>query len=272
MPKIRVNGTELYYEDTGGSSKETIFFSAGVFGSSRIFDDQIGALSGRYRCVVYDHRGQGESEITQSGYDMETLSEDAAFLIQALDCAPVHFVGLSMGGFVGLRLGSRRQNLLKSLILLNSSSDMEIEQIANHYKSIDRTLKWFGSKRAASQIASVLFGKSFLNNPIHKSRLEEAEKMFGIAQRDGTRRLITSVCERRSVYEEINRITVPVLVVAGDEDVLIPLEQTKRIHHQIADSKYVLLDQTGHYSVIEKPDTISNLIQVFLNGLRQFQS
>ncbi len=72
MPKIRVNGANLYYEDTGGQGKETIVFSHGVLFNCHQFDAQVAALSERYRCIAYDHRGQGQSEVTKDGYDMET--------------------------------------------------------------------------------------------------------------------------------------------------------------------------------------------------------
>ncbi len=58
-----------------------------------MFDAQVEALRGSYRCITFDFRGQGKSEITAAGYDMDTLAEDAAPLIEALDCAPCHFAG-----------------------------------------------------------------------------------------------------------------------------------------------------------------------------------
>src|SRR5215470_17977675 len=125
MPKIRVNGAELYYEDTGGQSKGTIIFAHGFLFSCRMFDGQVGALKDRYRCIAYDFRGQGQSEVTADGYDMETLYEDATALIEALNAAPCHFVGLSMGGFIGLRLAARRPALIRSLTLMNTGARRE---------------------------------------------------------------------------------------------------------------------------------------------------
>lgn len=87
-----------------------LFFSHGLLMSCRMFDDQVAHFQDRYRCIVYDHRGQGQSEVTANGYDMETVYADAAALITALDAAPCHFVGLSMGGFVGMRLAAAAPN------------------------------------------------------------------------------------------------------------------------------------------------------------------
>src|SRR5687767_15139624 len=102
MPRIRVNETDLFYEDTGKGS-ETIVFSHGLMMNHLMFEDQINYFKSRYRCISYNHRGQGQSETPRRYYDMETIYEDGVALIEALDAAPCHFVGLSMGGFVGMR-------------------------------------------------------------------------------------------------------------------------------------------------------------------------
>ena len=124
MPTLQVNGAELFYDERGSGS-ETVVFAHGLLFDGRMFDAQVAALSGRFRCLTFDFRGQGRSAVTPDGYDMDTLADDAAALIEALGASPCHFVGLSMGGFVGLRLASRRPELLRSLALVDSSADPE---------------------------------------------------------------------------------------------------------------------------------------------------
>ena len=130
MPKLAVNGVELDYIDVGEGA-ETILFSHGFLMSKDLFAPQIAALKDRYRCVAYDHRGQAQSEVTASGYDMDTVAEDAAALIEALEIGPCHIVGLSMGGFVGMRLGARRPDLVRSLVLLDTSARVDPERLKN---------------------------------------------------------------------------------------------------------------------------------------------
>ena len=116
MPMLRVNGTELYYEDTGGRGP-AILFSHGLFWDTSLFAPQIAALKSQYRCIAYDHRGQGRSaESDLRAIDMDTLFADAVALIEALDLKPVHVCGLSMGGFIAMRLGARRPDLVRSLL------------------------------------------------------------------------------------------------------------------------------------------------------------
>jgi 3-oxoadipate enol-lactonase len=134
MPMLRVNGTELYYEDTGGRG-QAILFSHGLFWDTSLFAPQIAALKSRYRCVAYDHRGQGRSaESDLRAIDMDTLFADAVALIEALDLKPVHVCGLSMGGFVAMRLGARRPDLVRSLLLLDTSADPEPPKNAPKYR------------------------------------------------------------------------------------------------------------------------------------------
>ncbi len=109
MPDVDLNGAHIHFTDTGGAG-EAIVFSHGLLLNGTMFDEQVTHLRANYRCITFDHRGQGLSGVTRHGYDMDTLTADAAALIGHLDIAPCHFVGLSMGGFVGMRLAARNRN------------------------------------------------------------------------------------------------------------------------------------------------------------------
>src|SRR5205807_6247149 len=97
MPTLSVNGARLYYEDSGGDG-EPVLFAHGLLWSCRMFDAQVAALSASgFRCVSFDFRGQGQSEVTETGYDLDSLADDAVALSEQLYLGAVHFVGLSMG-------------------------------------------------------------------------------------------------------------------------------------------------------------------------------
>ena len=164
MPNINVNGVNLHYTDTGGGGA-AIVFSHGLIMSGKMFSAQIERLKGRYRCITYDHRGQGGSQVTDSGYDMDTLTDDAVALINELGIAPCHFVGLSMGGFVGMRLASRHPQLVRSLALLETSADEEPEENAPKYRMLNFVARWFGLGLVVGKVMPILFGKTFMSDP-----------------------------------------------------------------------------------------------------------
>jgi len=87
-----------------------------------MFAAQVAEFSKQYRVIAYDHRGQGNSEV-KGPYDMDTVALDAVELIRSLVGGPVHFIGLSMGGFVGIRLAARHPELIKSLALLETCAN-----------------------------------------------------------------------------------------------------------------------------------------------------
>ncbi len=266
MSRIRVNGVEISYEEQGTGS-ETIFFSHGLLWSCRMFDDQIALLKESYRCVAFDHRGQGQSEVTRGGYDMETLAEDAAALIEALGGAPCHFLGLSMGGFVGLRLAARRPELIKSLLLLETSAGPEPVENRARYKQLNFIARWVSLGVVSKQVMKVMFGQKFLNDPARAEQRREWQRRLVRNHRIGITRATTGVITRQDVYEEIEKIRVPTLILVGDQDVATPLAHAQRLHEGIAGSQLVIIPGAGHTSTVEEPAAVNAAISHFLGKL-----
>src|SRR6266853_6239248 len=131
MPTIKVNGVNLFYKESG-SGPETIVFSHGLLMDHTMLEPQRAAFEKQYRVIAYDHRAQGQSQDPGRGYDMSSLADDAAMLIRGLNAVPCHFAGLSMGGFVGMRLASHHPDLIRTLTLINTTATRE--KAANRIK------------------------------------------------------------------------------------------------------------------------------------------
>ena len=168
MPHIKVNRVSLYYEDTGGNGKEAIVFSHGLLWSGAMFAAQVAHLKNRYRVITYDHRGQGQSEVTTGGYDMDTLTYDAVALITALGIGPCNFAGLSMGGFVGMRLAARHPQLIKRLVLMETSAQAEPAENIPRYHLLCNIVKLLGTRPVTGATMKIMFGQKFLNDPTRK--------------------------------------------------------------------------------------------------------
>ncbi len=275
MPRLILNGADIHYTDSGtpahlrrdGTGRETIVFAHGLLWSGRMFDAQVAALKGSYRCVTFDFRGQGESEITASGYDVDTLTKDAAALIEALDCAPCHFAGLSMGGFVGQRLAIRRPELLKSLILLETAADPEPKENAFRYRLLNFIARWFGFRPVVGQVMPIMFGARFLDDPARAEQKEALRRRLIANRRNGTTRAVQGVIERDGTVDQLDRIGVPTLIVVGDQDVATVPAKSERMHRRIAGSKLVIIPGAGHSSTIEEPAAVNAALEEFLGAL-----
>ena len=266
MPMLRVNGTELYYKDTGGRGP-AILFSHGLFWDTSLFAPQIAALKSRYRCVAYDHRGQGRSaESDLRTIDMDTLFADAVALIEALDLKPVHVCGLSMGGFVAMRLGARRPDLVRSLLLLDTSADPEPPENTPKYRLGNWIARFLGVGLVVDATMPMMFGKSALRDPARAAE-RDAWRRHLRSNRRSLWRAVNGVIERPSVYHELSRITSPTLVIVGEEDTVTVPAKAERIAAAIAGAKLVRIPRAGHIMTLEQPQAATRAISGFLDGL-----
>jgi pimeloyl-ACP methyl ester carboxylesterase len=268
MPYLTVNGVSFYHEDTGGPNP-AIVFSHGLLMSSRMFAAQVAALRDRFRCIAYDHRGQGRSSDPGGrAHDMDTCYRDAVAVIEGLDARPCHFVGLSMGGFVGMRLAARRPDLLYSLSLLETSAEPEAPQNVPRYRTLAFVAQTLGTRWVVDRVMPILFGRTFMNDP---ERADEREAWRAeIASRPrGVVRAVRGVIERAGMLDEIRAIRVPTLVVVGEEDTATPPPKARRIHEQIAGSRLARIAAAGHSSPVEQPAAVSQVLSDFLATLPQ---
>jgi 3-oxoadipate enol-lactonase len=268
MPTITVNGATIAYTDTGtpvGSpNATTIVFGHGLLFSGWVFHPQIAALREHYRCVAIDWRGQGDTPATADGYDMDTLTEDAVSLIRELDVAPVHWVGLSMGGFIGQRIAARHGELFRSLTLLDSSAGPEEPSKVSAYKLLAWLQLLLGFKPLLGKIKPLLFGPSFLADAASKPLIDEWVNRLSRCERAAVRKAVVGVADRTSVEEEITGITVPTLVVVGADDRATPPVEAERIAARIPGAQLERVANSGHTSPLEQPAIINGLLEKFL--------
>jgi 3-oxoadipate enol-lactonase len=268
MPTLRANDADLYYEEHG-AGPEAIVFAHGLLWSGRMFDDQVAALKDRYRCITFDFRGQGHSAVTRGGYDMDTLTADAAALIQALGAAPCHFVGLSMGGFIGLRLAARRPELIRSLMLLETAADPEPAANVPKYKRLTFVARWLSLGLVADRVMPIMFGQRFLTDPARAAQRAEWRRRLLANHRVGITRAVMGVIARPGVEDELGQIRAPTLVISGDQDVAVVTERSRRMQERIPGARLAIVPGAGHTASVEEPAAVNAALQEFLGTLEK---
>ncbi len=270
MRLLQVNGAQVFVEDTGlppgRQDAESVVFGHGVLFSGKQFRAQVDRMRDRYRCVAVDFRGQGLSPAAESGYDMDTLTDDVVAIIDELGLAPVHFVGLSMGGFVGMRLAARRPELVRSLVLLDTSSGPEPSANVPRYKLLAFIFTWAGPRPLRKPVEKILFGPTYLADPRSKAEVDEwMEELSGL-DRNGLKKAIYGVIEREPIHSEIGRITAPTLVAVGSDDVATTRDKSEAIVAAIPGARLEIIPDAGHSSSVEQPDFVSDLIDEFIGA------
>jgi pimeloyl-ACP methyl ester carboxylesterase len=263
--KIEVNGTSLEVIDTGpGSSGETIVFSHGLLWDGSLFAPQIAALRARYRCIAWDHRGQGKSASDyRTCIGIELVTQDAVALLEHLSPGPVHFAGLSMGGFVALRIAARRPELVRSLILIETSADPEPVENIGRYRMLANVVRLLGPRIVGSRVAPIMLGRTILGDPNRKKEL--STYMATMTQRRDIWRAVNGVIDRAGIADELSRINTPTLVMVGDEDVATPRPKSERLVAGIRGARLEVIPNAGHSSTVEEPARVTAGIQRFLS-------
>ncbi len=265
---LTINGVRLWVEDTGGSGPP-IMFSHGLLWSTRMFDAQVATLRSRYRCISWDHRGQGQSDVPKlRAISIEDCYADAVALIEQLGVAPVHIVGLSMGGFVALRLAARRPDLVRSCVLLETSAEAEPAENVPKYRTLNRMAKWFGLRIVANKVMPIMFGTTFLSDPARSVERDVWRERLSRNRRD-IWRAVNGVIEREAIMPELGHITAPTLIMVGDEDVATVPLKSERIHAAIRGSKLVRIPHAGHSSSIEQPVHVTAAIEAWVGRVEQ---
>lgn len=141
--------------------------------NNTMFNGQIDAFKDRFRCVAFDHRGHGQSEVTKDGYELNNLVTDAISLIEKIDVGPVHFVGMSTGGFVGMRIALHRPDLLKSLVLMDTSAEAENDTSLKKYNLLMWIIRYVGWWAVIGQVMPLLFHKNFLEDDSRKAEVKQ---------------------------------------------------------------------------------------------------
>jgi 3-oxoadipate enol-lactonase len=269
---VVVNGVRLRVEEEG-VGREPVVFAHALLRDRRMFDPQVAALRDRYRCIRYDHRGQGESELTRERtISLETVYADAVALIEELGIARCHWVGVSLGGLVGLRLAVRRPDLLRSAVLLETTA--EREGAVNMFQArLSLAVRRLLGPRLAGRVVldptmRRFYGSTFRHDPRrHDDYLAERADMARKV-RTVSPAVIWGTMKRASVLnDELGRIEIPILVVLGDEDVAVSRAKAERLASAIPGARFEIVGGAGHACTVEQPSAVSALIADFLDGL-----
>lgn len=263
MTRIAIRDTHLYVSDTH-TSGTPIVFSHGLLWSHRMYEHVIQDLKKEFRCIAYDHRGQGRSDIESTrSTSIETVTEDAIALIDSLDIGPVHFVGLSMGGFVGMRIAARRPDLIRRLVLISTASTEEPVENHKKYQLLNTVTRLFGVRIVASSVMPIMFGDSFLKDIDRQKEKRQWQKEL-IGNRRAVTKAVQGVIERADFTHELAKISCPTLVLHGTEDRAIAPKRAQEMAEKIPDSIWVQTDQGGHSLPIECPHFVVTQLQQFL--------
>ncbi|MHA1269555.1 MAG: alpha/beta fold hydrolase [Candidatus Helarchaeota archaeon] len=257
MAFTEVNGVKLYYEEYGSSDKPAIILIHGWTADHNRWKDQVEVLKDNYRVITPDLRGHGKSDKDESiDYSsINILSDDLKGLMDNLNIQKAIIAGHSMGGMTVMQFTLDYPEKVEKLIL--------VDTIAKFSYSFGRKL--------LTGISNILPYNSFIKLQISRAfrkgwDKEQINKLTELALQNPKYVVYRfyKAMKKFNVLEKLSNIKVPTLIIHGEKDIQLPLDQAKKIHEQISGSKLVVIEEAGHEVIVEEPEKVVNAILEFI--------
>ena len=267
MATFERDGHLIHWEESGPRDAPPLLLIMGLGLSSRSWDQLPGRLSNRFRVIIFDNRGTGRSGRRARSWSMATLADDSAAVLREAGVTeerPAFVFGISLGGMIAQELALRHPRLLKSLAL----GATNLGPWRSRWGSLRSRLKFLslitlGPGRDARRLARLCVSAGFADRAnadwLRWARgLEHTDPLSSLRQM----RAVMS----HSTHARLPTVRLPVLVLTGDQDQIIPFDNSRLIHARIPNAKLVVIEGAGHVFPLEQPQrTVNELVAHFLS-------
>jgi 3-oxoadipate enol-lactonase len=263
---LSIKHFKLHVEDLGYPKGEAVVFLNGVMASTSSWYTLMKYfVKNDFRVVLHDFKGQLRSDHPEGSYTFKEHAEETIMILKQLGIHRAHFVGTSYGGEVALNIGFRYPEFVKSLVIIDSTSEFDMKMKIEIERWIE-LCKLKDGYQFFHGIAKSIYGKTFLKK--NKKSMEEraiATSKVPDSYFEGQIKLYETFIHDVNMTDRLHEIKAPTLVVCGDQDHLKPLKFSKKIHDEILGSELVVLEDCGHVAIFEKPNEIETLMIGFIH-------
>jgi 3-oxoadipate enol-lactonase len=263
MNIVQVRGIEMAYEEAG-SGTPVLLLHGFPFNRS-MWDEQVAALTPRYRVITPDLRGHGETMVTGSPATMDEMARDVSVLMETLDISRATVGGLSMGGYVALALYKMFPLRVRALVLADTRAQADSEEArANREAQAEKALNEGMGPIAEAMLPKFLSPETISQRPKVVARLRE---MIVNTKPEGAAAAQRGMAQRSDQLPFLWRIIAPTLIVVGREDAITPVSDSERMHREIGGSRLEVIEGAGHVSNLEQPEEFNRVLIKFLRDL-----
>ena len=263
MPYVRASdGVRLHYRESGRRSGPPVLMIQGLGADKHLWDLQRIALAPWFRTIAFDNRGAGRSDKPYGAYTLEQMADDAAAVLDHAGIESAHVVGASMGGAISQIMALRHPERIRSLTLACTACRhhawrkellaewAETAQTSGMAAMTATAARWVIGPRSFRRLAPAIgwMGPLALSRPAHAF----AGQVAGILSIDD------------QLADRLSEITVPTLVIVGNQDILTPRGDSEEIAELIPTAELVVISGAAHGFMIEHGTTFNRIMIDFL--------
>jgi len=261
MPKALLNGIRIYHEVYGQG--EPILLIMGLGGSALAWQSQIPTLSQHLRVIAYDNRDAGRSDKVEAEYSMADMADDAAALLGHLEIGPAHVYGVSMGGMIAQELALRHPESVRTLVLGCTSPCLAATPPSEKAARDNMESALLPPREAFERCTWTGYSDAYL--AAHKDDLWlRAQVEAGLAPPlDALRHHYTAV-GGFDVRQQVAQIRAPTLVMMGDDDPLVPPENSRFLAEHIPGAELTVFPGGRHAFNVEFEEESNSAVLDFV--------
>jgi 3-oxoadipate enol-lactonase len=266
MPTAEVSGLTLNYQDTGGDGTPVLVLHAFPL-DSQMWDPQVDSLGERYRMIAPDLKGFGGSDAPDdpSAYSMDSYADEVRGLLDSLGLSKIVLTGVSMGGYVSLAIWRRHPEVVGALVLADTRADADPPEGVERRTAQQEQVRKEGIPALVEALPQGLLGRT-----TWEKKPDVVARVRSLMERNppsGWIGALEAMKTRPDSTSALTSISVPTLVIVGEEDGITPPESSRKMHEHIGGSRLVVIPEAGHLSNLEAPDAFTGALAEFLAGL-----
>jgi pimeloyl-ACP methyl ester carboxylesterase len=257
-------GNRISYEVTGAGPP--VLFIHGYPLNSTLWDPQVAALRGSYRCLVPDLLGFGRSE-APTDLDLYSVEAYAADLLAIMDDAGVEkasVCSLSMGGYVTFALLRSAPERVGSLIFAGTRAEPDSDEARANRTAQQELIRAEGT----GPVIDAMVNGPLLAETTRRKDPKVAARLTRVMANPAPGYLgaLEAMKKRPDSTRTLDRITVPTLFIVGEEDAISPPEVVRAMHERVAGSHLTVIPGVGHISNLEAPEVFNEAVATFLSA------
>ena len=269
---VRVQDRWMNLIDMG--SGEPVIFIHGLSGCWQNWLEQLPLFARDHRVIAVDLPGFGQSEMPAKEISITCYAEAIDELMEELDIETARIVGNSMGGFIGAELAIQHPERVERLVLV-AAAGLSIESIRTDRKKGLRhraeNVVFFSLGHIASRSHQVALRPRLRHALLmlvaaHPAKLPgplAAQQVLG-SGKPGFSDALEAMC-RYPLRDRLEKIACPTLIIWGDKDILVPVKDAAIFEELIPDSRKIIYKDTGHVSMMERPERFNSDVKAFLD-------
>jgi 3-oxoadipate enol-lactonase len=222
-------------------------------------------LAWRYRVVMPDLRGHGESGIGEGPATMEKHSADIAHVMDDADVGRAPMIGVSIGGYALFEFWRKHRGRVAALGLCNTKAQADgPEARAGRLQAANDVLERGTAPFFESMIPKVM-GKT--TREMRPDLVDRALRMMGQMSPEDVAQVQRGMAARPDSIETVKTVNVPTLLVTGDEDLMTGVNEAELMHQHISGSQVRVIAKAGHYAAWEQPEESAKVLRHFVDSL-----